>query len=124
MALQSDDEQPAGAPAAPPTPANGKGDAEGGGGNGHKPLPPPVALPSRLPLRTPPGDDARRGMAPSEINWDKWTRHVESRRRKLTGHPFDGPLTSRDHLAEATYASFRLDGLDVTEADVAAALAR
>jgi hypothetical protein len=63
-------------------------------------------------------------MTAAEIDWDKWSRHVESRRRRLgKRHPFDGPLTTREYLAEATYVSFRLDGLDVAETEVSAALA-
>jgi hypothetical protein len=64
-------------------------------------------------------------MAPGEIDWDKWSRHVESRRRRLgKRHPFDdGPLASRAYLAEATYVSFQLEGLDVTETEVSSALA-
>ena len=63
-------------------------------------------------------------MSASEIDWDKWTRHIESRRRRLAKmRPFDGPLTARACLAEATYSSFKLEGLDVSEKDIAAALA-
>ena len=68
--------------------------------------------------------DLGRGMTASEIDWDKWTRHIESRRRRLgKAHPFDGLFATRVYLAEATYVSFRLDGLDVTEAQVTTALA-
>lgn len=63
-------------------------------------------------------------MSASEIDWEKWTRHIESRRRRLAKtHPFDGPLTARAFLAEATHSSFKLEGLDVSEKDIAAALA-
>jgi hypothetical protein len=63
-------------------------------------------------------------MAATHIGWDKWTRRVESRQRKLNkSHPFDGILTSREFLADATYVSFRLDGLEVSQAEVSSALA-
>jgi hypothetical protein len=63
-------------------------------------------------------------MAATHIGWDKWARRVESRLRKLNkSHPFDGILTAREYLAEATYASFQLDGLEVSKDEVASALA-
>ena len=84
----------------------------------------PIPLKSPVPpTRQRPGDLGR-GMTAAEIDWDKWTRHIESRRRRLAkAHPFEGTLTSRAYLAEATYVSFRLDGLDVSETEVATAVA-
>src|SRR5258708_1566286 len=86
-------------------------------------IPPPSHAPPPLPTRQRPSD-LHRGIRAAEIDWDKWARHIESRRRRLDKvHPFDGILTSREYLAEATYISFKLEGLDTDEADVAAALA-
>ena len=57
-----------------------------------------------------------------EIDWSKWVRHIESRRRKLAlaARPLPGTMQS---IADATLASFCLDGLNVALADVNAALA-
>jgi hypothetical protein len=63
-------------------------------------------------------------MSASEVDWDKWARHIESRRRRLIkAHPFEGLFGDRTYLAEATYGSFRMEGLDVSETEVTAALA-
>src|SRR5438067_7473165 len=71
-------------------------------------------FPARLP----------KGMAASEINWDAWSRHIESKRRRLGKvESTTRPFSSRAYLAEITYISFRLDGLDVSEAQVHDALA-
>ena len=58
-----------------------------------------------------------------EIDWAKWARHIESRRRKLPATTFPPAAARRAGYATATFASFRLDGLDVSHADVDAALA-
>jgi hypothetical protein len=72
--------------------------------------------------RRPPGRDALRGLNAAEVNWDKWSRHIESRRRRLEEqHPF-AALAAPRYLAEATFVSFHLDGLDVAEPEVHAAL--
>ena len=65
-----------------------------------------------------------RGMTASEIDWDKWSRHVDTRRRRLGKlHPFDGLFSTRNYLATATYASFRLEGLEISETEMTSALA-
>ena len=67
---------------------------------------------------------AGRGISASEIDWDKWTRHIESRRRRVgKTHPFAGLFSTRNFLATATYGSFRLEGLEVSETQVTSALA-
>jgi hypothetical protein len=64
-----------------------------------------------------------------EVDWSAWLRLIERRRRLLRRHhaPTAGRRAARlagEHLAALTYASFRLDGLDLTEAEVSRALAR
>src|SRR2546430_13098268 len=76
-----------------------------------------------LPMRQFPAQ-LPKGMSASEINWDAWSRHIESKRRRLGKlESTIQPFSLRAYLAEATYISFRLDGLDVTEAQVQDALA-
>jgi hypothetical protein len=77
---------------------------------------PPAALPS-----------ASRGaiFTTGGINWGVWLRAVERKRRLLLRAVASNgrqPLPPA-YFARATYASFRLDGIDVTEHDVIAALA-
>ena len=83
----------------------------------------PLMSPPVPPTRQRPGDLGR-GISAAEIDWDKWTRHIESRRRRLgKAHPFEASLTTLAYLSEATYVSFRLDGLDVSETEVTNAVA-
>src|SRR5258708_2834600 len=92
-----------------------------GNGHGAPALPPP-------PVRHPMGPDALRGLTASEIDWDRWARHVESRRRRLQGSASSAETPARlfgtrAYLAEATYVTFRLEQLDVSETEVTLALA-
>jgi hypothetical protein len=80
---------------------------------------------SASPTRLPPSRAVLRGLTAAELNWDKWSRHVESRRRRRRldeWRPF-AVLAAPRYLAEATFVSFHLDGLDVAEDEVHAALA-
>jgi hypothetical protein len=68
--------------------------------------------------------DVGRGLTASEIDWDKWSRHIESRRRRVVKiHATESVFGTRAYLAEATYVSFKLEGLDVSETAVTTALA-
>jgi hypothetical protein len=68
--------------------------------------------------------DVGRGMTASEIDWDKWSRHIESRRRRMIKiHASESIFGTRTYLAEATYVSFKLESLDVSEIAVTTALA-
>src|SRR5258706_1068013 len=65
-----------------------------------------------------------KAIAASEINWEAWSRQIESKRRRLGKlEPAAQLFSSRQSLAEATFISFCLEGLDVSEAQVTSALA-
>jgi hypothetical protein len=65
------------------------------------------------------------GIAPPRVDWTAWLRLIERKRRLLTR--LDAPknrLLPAEYFAAATFVSFRLDGIDVSESEVAIALAR
>jgi len=80
------------------------------------------AGPSYRPRRVSPNGEIRRG---GEIDWTRWLRLVE-RKRRLTGR--NGHRQSRilpDIILQlGTLASFRLDGIEVDDATTMAALKR
>ncbi len=65
------------------------------------------------------------GYSLSDADWIAWVRIVERKRRLLRRRTSRrSPLVSDEFFGRMTYASFRLEGLDVREADVVEALAR
>ena len=61
------------------------------------------------------------------IDWPRWLRSTERQRRMLArrdGRSFNRPVVWTLYYLEATDASFRLDGLALSTADLSAALAR
>jgi hypothetical protein len=72
---------------------------------------------------TPPSSGgADRGRSHSPVDWNAFLRRVERKRRLLKRLDGAAPALPPDYFARATYASFRLDGLDVDESDVREAL--
>ncbi len=59
------------------------------------------------------------------VEWSSWLRAIERKRRMLSRMDSSRlkPLPS-EYFAAATFASFRLDGIEVTETQIAQALAR
>lgn len=49
-----------------------------------------------------------------DVDWPRWLRSIERKRRTLSGKPIVSPVLIR----EATLSSFRLEGIDATEADL------
>ena len=64
------------------------------------------------------------GGAVGRVDWANWLRLIERKRRLLSRYQTARNLVPREYFAAATFVSFRLDGIEVTEPDVAAALAR
>src|SRR3954465_7570494 len=56
------------------------------------------------------------------VDWSAFLRRVERKRRLLKRMDGAAPALPPDYFARATYASFRLDGLEVDEAEVREAL--
>jgi hypothetical protein len=69
------------------------------------------------------GHGARSDGVPAwtDDDWRRWLRDIE-RKRRLAARSNSSLAPLPDYLVRATSASFRLEGLDVSESDVAAAL--
>ena len=61
---------------------------------------------------------------PAAVDWKLWTRALERKRRAWVRGRRGGRRLSRAYLAHVTRVSFEMDGMQVTEADGAAALSR
>jgi hypothetical protein len=70
------------------------------------------------------GNGNGNGGGVGRIDWANWLRLIERKRRLLARFATSRNIMPREYFAAATFVSFRLDGIDVTEPDVAAALAR
>jgi hypothetical protein len=65
------------------------------------------------------------GSLVTAADWSAWLRLVERKRRLLARHPQTGRRgLPAEYFGYATYASFKLDGMDVTEPQVTQAIAR
>jgi hypothetical protein len=73
------------------------------------------------PLRVTPAPLLGRG--PSEVDWQRWSRSIELKRRRMQSVDVARIFASRELLARAAYASFRIEGLEVDEGQMSAALA-
>lgn len=70
-------------------------------------------------LRTRSAGDA----ANAEVDWSHWLRVIERKRKLAARIPSGrGKFPSREFLARATYSSFRLDDMDLSETDVVEAM--
>lgn len=78
---------------------------------------------SRDPFRIPPAVTPLVGRGPSEADWQRWARSIELKRRRMQSIDIARIFASRDLLARAAYASFRIEGLEVDEEQMSAALA-
>jgi hypothetical protein len=60
---------------------------------------------------------------PANVEWGSWLRLIE-RKRRMLGKVHGGPRRALPDAfyAQATFVSFRLDGLDVTEREIVASL--
>jgi hypothetical protein len=83
------------------------------------------ALDWHIPAAAPPSSSRGAIFTTGGINWGGWLRAVERKRRQLLRAATSNGRQQLPaaYFARATYASFRLDGIDVTEHDVITALA-
>jgi len=67
--------------------------------------------------------ESRNGRSVTDGEWQRWSRAIEIKRRRTQGIDIARVFGSRDNLSRATYADFRIEGLEVEEGQVCAALA-
>jgi hypothetical protein len=98
---------------------------------------PPGGVPGPLPPNPSPSSAARltaasaaAGLRSPAIEWKSWTRALDRRRRQGeragsdSRHNLNTACLPREYLADVTRASFLLDGIEVSDRELAATLVR